>query len=69
MAKTHSGSGSVIRLPSDTADAAWHRLRAEADQIAAGSPELATLMLRTIGHAKSFEDAVARRISTRLANA
>ncbi|WP_204325148.1 serine O-acetyltransferase, partial [Stenotrophomonas maltophilia] len=27
------------------------------------------LMLRTIGHAKSFEDAVARRISTRLANA
>ncbi|MBN8938104.1 MAG: serine O-acetyltransferase [Rhizobiales bacterium] len=69
MAKTQSGSGSVIRLPSDTADAAWHRLRAEADQIAAGNPELATLMLRTIGHAKSFEDAVARRISTRLANA
>jgi serine O-acetyltransferase len=35
--------------------------------MASASPELATLVLRTIGRASSFEDAVARRISARLA--
>ena len=60
-------AGTIIPLPSDTADLAWHRLRSEANAMASASPELATLVLRTIGRASSFEDAVARRISARLA--
>ncbi len=66
MAKTQA-TGTIIPLPSDTADLAWHRLRSEANAMASANPELATLVLRTIGRASSFEDAVARRISARLA--
>lgn len=72
MAKHNSAmpqtSGMIIPLPTDTADLAWQRLRAEANGMAAANPEIATLILRTIGRASSFEDAVARRISARLAN-
>jgi serine O-acetyltransferase len=67
MAKVQH-TGTIIPLPTDPADIAWHRLRAEADAMASTNPELATLALRTIGHASSFEDAVARRISARLAS-
>jgi serine O-acetyltransferase len=66
MAKTQA-TGTIIPLPADTADLAWHRLRSEGDAMARTNPELATLVLRTIGRASSFEDAVARRISARLA--
>ena len=68
MAQAHTSTGAVIRLPADMADAAWARLRSEANEVAAANPELATLVLRTIGHAHSFEDAVARRVSARLGN-
>lgn len=60
-----AATGTIIPLP-DTADLMWHRLRTEADAMASGNPELATLVLRTIGRASSFEDAVARRVSARL---
>jgi serine O-acetyltransferase len=65
MAKPQT-TGTVIPLPSDTADLAWHRLRSEAEASAAANPEIATLVLRTIGRASSFEDAVARRVAARL---
>ena len=52
MAKPQT-TGTVIPLPSDTADLAWHRLRTEAEASAAANPEIATLVLRTIGRASS----------------
>ena len=70
MASNPSRADRVLRLvpqpEAERRDLAWQRLRAEAQAVVEGSPELATLVLRTIVNAHSLEDAVARRVAARL---
>jgi serine O-acetyltransferase len=73
MASNPSRTDRMLRLvpqpEADRRDLAWQRLRVEGEEIVRRSPELATLVLRTIGNAHSVEDAVARRVAARLAGA
>ena len=73
MASNPSRADRILRLvpqpEAERRDLAWQRLRAEAQTVVDGSPELATLVLRTIVNAHSLEDAVARRVAGRLAGA
>lgn len=56
----------ILPFRPDAAEALLHRLQSEADAAARSSPELGLLLLHTVRHATSFEDAVARRVSQRL---
>ena len=53
----------------DRVDPVWHRIRLEAEAIQRNEAVLASFILETILQQTSFEDAVAARISARLAHA
>ncbi|WP_296520469.1 serine O-acetyltransferase [Rhodoplanes sp.] len=59
----------TARRPSVHADRLWTRLRDEAETMLRNAPEFGALVMSTILGADGFEDAVARRIAARLANA
>ncbi|MBY0612085.1 MAG: serine O-acetyltransferase [Beijerinckiaceae bacterium] len=52
----------------DRVDPVWHRIRLEAEAIQRNEPALGGFILETVLQQKSFEDAVAARISARLAH-
>ncbi|MFD2185100.1 serine O-acetyltransferase [Rhodoplanes azumiensis] len=62
-------SARVARRPVVSDDRLWTRLRDEAETMLARAPEFGALIMTTILGADGFEDAVARRIAARLANA
>jgi serine O-acetyltransferase len=49
-------------------DALWDHIRAEAEMVAEHEPLLTTLVLTSILNCASFEDAIGRRIASRLGN-
>ncbi|EJW10414.1 Serine acetyltransferase [Rhodovulum sp. PH10] len=63
-----AASAGIVTLPSTRQyDRIWNRLSEEAQRLLDASPEFGALVVATVLNADGFEDAVARRISARLA--
>jgi serine O-acetyltransferase len=68
MPTTTRPFAAALRAVPASSDALWNAVREEAEAVLRTSPELGGLVVPTIFHAASLEDAVARRVSVRLAS-